>query len=93
MLLVVGGFSLILLPLTIATYQEKKWESPSIIAMIVIGGICIIAFAVWEKWFSPVSFVPFEVLVDRTVLPACLVSSCLFIASRYVSLFHSRNFS
>lgn len=85
MLLVTGGFSLILLPLTIATYQERKWESASIIAMIVVGGVLVIAFAVWEKWFAPVSFVPFEVLVDRTVLPACLVSACLFIASAYVS--------
>ncbi|KAF4537706.1 putative abc multidrug transporter protein [Lasiodiplodia theobromae] len=89
MLLVTGGFSLILLPLTIATYQERKWESASIIAMIVVGGVLVIAFAVWEKWFSPVSFVPFEVLVDRTVLPACLVSSCLFVASACWSSYFS----
>lgn len=82
LLLVIAGWSLILLPLTIATYQAEKWETPNIIVMLVLGVVFIIAFCVWEKWFAPVSFVPFKVLVDRTVLPACLVSACLFVASR-----------
>ncbi|GME51750.1 putative abc multidrug transporter protein [Neofusicoccum parvum] len=89
MLLITAGWSLLLLPLTIATYQAEKWQTPYIIAMIVLGGVLNIAFGIWEKWFSPVSFVPFHLLVDRTVLPACLLSSCLFIASSCWSSYFS----
>lgn len=89
MILITAGWSLILLPLTIATYQAEKWETPYIIAMIVLGGVLVFAFAAWEKWFSPVSFVPFNILVDRTVLPACILSACLFVASSLWSSYFS----
>lgn len=78
MILVISGFSLLLLPLTIAASAINQWHTPSIIIMLVVG-VCLLAlFCVWEKYFAPVTFVPFRYLKDRTVLGACVLSGTLF---------------
>ncbi|KAI1370316.1 putative siderochrome-iron transporter [Hypoxylon crocopeplum] len=82
MILVVAGFSLVILPLTLATYQTDKWRSAAIIAMIVIGGCSLIAFGIWEKYFAKVTLVSFHLLWDRTVMGACITSAVMFVASR-----------
>lgn len=78
MLLVVGGFCLLLLPLTIAATTLNKWHTPYIIAMLVVGVVLLALFAIWERYFAPVTFVPFRYLKDRTVLGACVLSGTLF---------------
>lgn len=78
MLLVVGGFCLLLLPLTIAATTLSKWHTPYIIAMLVVGVVLLALFAIWERYFAPVTFVPFRYLKDRTVLGACVLSGTLF---------------
>lgn len=80
LLLIVAAFSLFLLPFSLATYQTEKWQSPSIIAMIVVGGLCFFAFGIWERFFAPVCFVPFHLLVDRTVLGACLLGATSWVS-------------
>ncbi|KAK2755565.1 hypothetical protein FQN54_006505 [Arachnomyces sp. PD_36] len=80
LLLIIAAFSLFLLPFSLATYQPDKWQSPSIIAMIIIGGLCFIAFGIWERFFAPVCFVPFHLLVDRTVLGACLLGATSWVS-------------
>lgn len=82
MILIIAGFSLIILPLTLATYQADKWRSAAIIAMIVLGACSLTAFCIWEKYFARVTLVSFHLLWDRTVLGACIMSSVMFIASR-----------
>ncbi|EST09370.1 Major facilitator superfamily [Kalmanozyma brasiliensis GHG001] len=47
-----GGFLLVLLPLQLAKLQTNGWSTSWIIAMIVLGGVMIIAFCVWEI-FAP----------------------------------------
>lgn len=80
MVLVCAGFALLILPMTLATYQADKWRSASIICMIIFGGLSLIGFYVWEKWWAPVRFMPFHLLNDMTVLGACLASCLSFIA-------------
>ncbi|KAI1394401.1 putative siderochrome-iron transporter [Hypoxylon trugodes] len=82
MILVVAGFSLVILPLTLATYQADKWRSAAIITMIVLGGCSLIAFCIWEKNFAKVTLVSFHLLWDRTVMGACIMSGVMFVASR-----------
>lgn len=78
MILVTAGFSLLLLPLTIAASAVNQWHTPYIIGMLVVG-VCLLAlFCVWEKYYAPVTFVPFRYLQDRTVLGACVLSGTLF---------------
>lgn len=79
-LLVVAGFSLLLLPFSLAGYQEHQWRQPSIIAMIVLGGVLLICFPFYEKYIAPRSFIPFELFKNRTVLVACLLGGNLWVS-------------
>ena len=67
-LLISAGFTLILLPFSLVSNAIHSWESASIIVMIVMGVVCLAAFAFWERSFAPVQFFPFRLLKDRTVL-------------------------
>ena len=78
LLLVVGGFSLLLLPLTLAASSVNQWHNLYIIAMLLIGVTLLALFCIWEKYFAPVTFVPFQYLQDRTVFGACVLSATLF---------------
>jgi len=63
-----AGMALFLLPFSIWSYQAEQWRSTMIICMIIFGGLLIIAFGLYEKYVAPVTFIPFELLTDRTVL-------------------------
>ncbi|KZL74445.1 siderophore iron transporter mirb [Colletotrichum incanum] len=80
MLLVVAGFSLLLLPFSLAGYQAHQWREPRIIAMIVLGGLLLVVFPFYEKHIAPKSFVPFELFKNRTVLVACLLGGNMWIS-------------
>jgi hypothetical protein len=80
LLLVSAGFVLFLLPFSLATYQSKGWASGMIIAMLVIGILCLIAFVFYEKFLSRRSFIPFYLLKTPSVIGACLLAMLLFIS-------------
>lgn len=67
-LLLASGMALFLLPFSLWSYQRNGWESPMIIGMITSGAILLILFVLWEKYLAPKTFIPFELLADRTVL-------------------------
>ncbi|KAL1794328.1 hypothetical protein ACET3X_007749 [Alternaria dauci] len=69
-LILVAGMALFLLPFSLYSYQAEKWKSPMIIGMIVAGFVLLIAFPIWEKFFAPVTFIPYKLLLDRTVFLA-----------------------
>lgn len=66
-MILVSGMALFLLPFSLWSYQAKKWESPMIIGMLVAGFVLLIAFPIWEKFYAPVTFIPYKLLLDRTV--------------------------
>ncbi|KXH62312.1 major facilitator superfamily transporter [Colletotrichum salicis] len=66
-LILAAGMALFLLPFNIYSYQSDGWRSPMIIAFIIVGFFLIIGFVVYEKFFAPVTFIPFSLLMDRTV--------------------------
>lgn len=41
--------------------------------MIVIGGVLCIAFGIYERFFAPKPFIPWNLLNNRTVIGACLL--------------------
>ncbi|KAF7960957.1 hypothetical protein EAE96_000628 [Botrytis aclada] len=82
LLLVSAGFVLFLLPFSLASYQKEGWHAGMIIAMLVIGISCLIAFGFYERFAGRKSFIPFELLTDRTVVGACLCA-CFFFISFY----------
>ncbi len=80
MVFIIAGMSLILLPFSLAAYQPRGWGSGMIIAMLVVGIMCLIAFPVWEKFFSKKCFLPFELMADRTIMGACLLAAFIDIS-------------
>ncbi|KAJ5275238.1 hypothetical protein N7505_003783 [Penicillium chrysogenum] len=66
-ILLAGGMALFLLPFSLWSYQKDQWRSAMIICMIIFGGLLLIAFALYERFWAPVTFIPFNLLMDRTV--------------------------
>ncbi|EUC26728.1 hypothetical protein COCCADRAFT_10477 [Bipolaris zeicola 26-R-13] len=69
-LILISGMALFLLPFSLYSYQEKRWESPMIIGMLVTGFILLLIFPLWERFLAPVTFIPYQLLLDRTVFLA-----------------------
>lgn len=83
-ILITAAFSLILLPFNIAAYAPKGWASGYIIAMIVLGVVLLPAFYVWERYFSPVQFLPWKYLKEPTIIGSCLLYCIMFMSCLYV---------
>lgn len=79
LILVSGGFALFLLPFNIYSYQYYGWQDRLTIALIITGGVMLILAVVWERFYAPVKFMPWELLKDRTVLGACILAAVLFV--------------
>lgn len=79
LLLAAAGMALFLLPFNIYQFQAEQWRSPMIIAMVVVGVVLLILFALYEKFLAPVQFIPYKLLVDRTVMGACVLAALLFV--------------
>ncbi|KXS99906.1 hypothetical protein AC578_911 [Pseudocercospora eumusae] len=81
--LIVSGLAIFLLPFSLYSYQgatlAEQWSSALVVSMIVIGVVLIIAFVVWEAKFAPVTFVPYHLLRDRTVVGAFILAAVSFI--------------
>ena len=80
LILLSGGVALFLLPFNLYTLQAKQWQSPLIICLLVFGIVLMIVFAVWERFLAPVTFIPYSLLLDRTVFGACILSATLFLS-------------
>jgi MFS family permease len=79
LILLSAGFTLFLLPFSIYSNQKYGWRDPLTISFIVVGVVLLGAAVVWEKYFAPVKYMPWELLKDRTVLGACVLAAVLFI--------------
>ncbi|KAM0701055.1 hypothetical protein Q7P35_011416 [Cladosporium inversicolor] len=83
LLLLISGLALFLLPFNLFPYQgatlDEQWSSALVVSMLVIGFSIIIGFVIWEWKFAPVTFIPFHLLKDRTILGCCLIAAILFV--------------
>jgi hypothetical protein len=89
LLLLSTGVAFFLLPFDLYTLQAKGWNSALIICFLVFGILLIITFILWEKFFAPVSFIPWKLLQDRTVFGACLLSFTLFFSNSCWAVYFS----
>jgi hypothetical protein len=69
----IGGLILFLVSFNIAGNTEDEWKSPKIIALMVVGFFVLVAFVVYERWGAQKPFIPAHLLVNRTVIGACLL--------------------
>ncbi|CAG7930650.1 unnamed protein product [Penicillium olsonii] len=79
-ILVTAAFALILIPFNIASYAPKGWASGYIIAMEVLGVFCVPAFYVWERYYSPVQFLPWKYLKEPTIIGSCMLYAVMFLS-------------
>ena len=68
-----AGLTVFLLAFDIATSAPDGWGSGYIIAMLVVGCVVLIFFALYERFLAPVPMLNFSFLTDRTVIGACLL--------------------
>ncbi|KAI6783661.1 Siderophore iron transporter-like protein [Emericellopsis cladophorae] len=80
LVLIIAGLGLFLLSFNIQPRQSAGWEAPIVLVFLLVGLLLLVAFGVWEKFFAPVKFMPFELLTDRTVAGACLMAATLFVS-------------
>jgi MFS family permease len=78
--LLAAGLALFLLSFNLYSYQANKWRSPMIICFLIFGALLIGAFALWEKYGASVTFIPWELLKNRTVIFTYTMAASLYIA-------------
>lgn len=80
LLLLSAAFSLILIPCTLAARAKGGWNNGSMIAMIVVGCVCLVCFPLWEsnKRLAPRPFLPLRLMRNRTVVAGCCIGFFYF---------------
>ncbi|KAA8568874.1 hypothetical protein EYC84_007853 [Monilinia fructicola] len=68
-----GGFTVFLLPFTLADTAPNGWKTNYIIAMIVVGFSVLVIFALYETFLARAPFLDVNLLANRTVIGACLL--------------------
>ncbi|CAI7574039.1 unnamed protein product [Penicillium palitans] len=76
-LLLMATFILLLLPFSLAIYGRAEYGSATFIAMLVVGFGLFFVFVAWEKFCARKQFIQYDLLKQRTVLGACLLSAML----------------
>ncbi|SGZ54750.1 CIC11C00000005376 [Sungouiella intermedia] len=86
------AFSLILLPFSLYSYAENGFRNPSMIAMIVVGGILLIVHIVYEVKFAKYSLLPKRVLFNRTFI-CCVFIDFLYMFGGYMPLLYFTSYT
>lgn len=76
-LLLSGGLSLILIPLTLVSRSPSGWHDPKLLLMILIGIVLLILFPFWESR-APHPLLPLQLLKSRTFCAGCALGFFYF---------------
>jgi MFS family permease len=79
LLILATGLSLFLLSFNLYSRQADQWKSPMIICFLIFGALLIVAFGLWEKYGAPVTFIPWPLLKNRTVIFTYTMAASLYI--------------
>lgn len=79
-LLLAFALSFLLLPFSLVSRAPQKWETPYIIAMLVLGVVLFPVFYVWEAKLAPVQFLPFHYLKQGTIVGSSLLVGFMFLS-------------
>ena len=77
LILLVAGAGMVLVTVTIANGRGSKWSDAHCIAMLVLGGLCSIAFVLWEMYGARHPLIPFSLMKNRTVIVALIIAVIL----------------
>ncbi|KAL3469937.1 major facilitator superfamily domain-containing protein [Aspergillus californicus] len=73
MLLLSCGFSLLLIPITLAATATDRWTTPWVDALIVLGGLVLVALVPYEKYVSRHPVVPVRYFKTLSVVLSFLL--------------------
>lgn len=87
LLLLCAALALILVPVAIANEASNGWRNPSMIAMVVVGAVFLVSFAVWERLpkLSPKPFFARNLFRTPTVLFGVMLGFFYFCESIQVA--------
>jgi MFS family permease len=79
-LLLSGGLSLILIPLTLVSRSPSGWHDPKLLAMILTGMVLLVLFPLWESrpHLAPHPLLPLPLLKSRTFCAGCALGFFYF---------------
>ncbi|KAL6801522.1 major facilitator superfamily domain-containing protein [Trichoderma sp. SZMC 28012] len=83
------GWSLLLLPFSLKTYAEHGWRNESLIAMMIVGGLLLVAYIVFEMKFARVPSAPRRLVFNKTFVMAIVIDSFYMLAGNIRSLYWS----
>ena len=75
------GWSLLLLPFSLRSYAKNGWKNPSLIAMMVVGGVILILFVLFERFVAKNPIVPRRLLLNKTFMCAAGIDFLYFSTS------------
>lgn len=80
LLLLCAALSLILLPLTLAQSASGGWSNGSMIAMVTVGGVCLLVFVFWERSskLAPRAFFAPALFKNRTLVAGVSIAFFYF---------------
>ncbi|KAI4182065.1 MAG: hypothetical protein L6R41_006231 [Letrouitia leprolyta] len=89
LLLLSAAFSLILIPCTLAQRAKGGWDNESMIAMVVVGSVCLVVFPLWESSakLAPRPFLSLRLFKNRTVVAGCAIGFFYFAAGHITQTF------
>ncbi|TYJ53742.1 hypothetical protein B9479_005650 [Cryptococcus floricola] len=80
LVLIAASLALILLPLGLAPSASKGWKTPSMIVMLVIGGLLFPVAMLYEAKVPKKPVVPYRWLKQGPILGACLIGFFDFVS-------------
>lgn len=83
------GFSLLLLPFSLASGASNGWKNPSLIAMMIVGGLLLITYGVYEVYYAPIPSMPRRVLLNRTFIMSVCIDVVYLLAGQIGDLYLS----
>ncbi|KAH8830058.1 MFS general substrate transporter [Flagelloscypha sp. PMI_526] len=82
------GFALLLVPFSLYKTANQGWHNPSLIAMLVLGGVFLIAFGLWEWKFAKYPLMPKRV-INRTFMGALIIDVTYMMSGNMRSTYYS----
>ena len=64
----------------------NAWRSAHIIVMIIIGGLLLPVFYVWERFFAPIPYLPWKYLKRWNVVSGGLAYGMMYFSTEYGNL-------
>lgn len=83
------GWSLLLLPFSLYQQANDGWRNPSMIAMMVVGGVLLMFFVAYEILWCPHPCMPRRVVFNRTFICAIIIDFIYTLAGALRSTYFS----